>query len=101
MTKYILGSLKALVLTGLFTTVAGQFTSAVAQRFQITAVDAVWKYKFDSAYECLDGTNWEQPGFDDSTWASGPGGFTGGETRAAALIGVNTTTLPAPTAGTI
>jgi len=82
---------------------AGHLTTVSAQRFTIFTANHVWKYKFDSAYVCQDGQTpaWESIAFDDSTWLSGPGGFTGGETRATALVGVNTTTLPAPTAGTI
>src|SRR5205823_3679423 len=38
-------------------------------------------------------------GFNDSAWLSGPGGFTGGETAANLLPVLNSTSLPAPAAG--
>ena len=78
---------------------AGEITSAVAQRANIFQNTNVWKYMAtpsDTAF-CLNGTGWETSGFDDSSWPSAPGGFTGGETSAASLVGVTTTTLPAPT----
>ena len=58
-----------------------------------------WRY---NDADCLDGIPWTAPGYDDSTvnWVSGPGGFTGGETRTEALPGVTTTSLPAPNSGT-
>ncbi len=56
---------------------------------------ASWRYNHA---DCLDGIPWTTAGYDDSgaNWASGPGGFTGGETNVAALVGVTTTSLPAP-----
>ena len=69
-------------------------TGAFAQRFTIFPLTNVWRYNTT----CLDSTGWEQPGYDDSTWASGPGGFTGGENNAGLLPILNTRTLPAPNA---
>ena len=92
-----------MVLGTVLAALAGHLTSVSAQRFTIFTANHVWKYKFDSVYVCQDGQSpaWETTAFDDSSWLSGPGGFTGGETRATALIGVNTTTLPAPVAAGI
>src|SRR5207253_1528531 len=59
---------------------------------QIFPANDPWKYSSD----CHDGDNWQTTGFDDSTWPSGPGGFTGGETAANLLPILNTTSLPAP-----
>src|SRR6185436_5565909 len=67
--------------------------TANAQLFQIFPVNQTWKY---NETECLDGTNWQLPAYDDWAWPSGPGGFTGGETTAAILAQCNTTTLAAP-----
>ena len=78
--------------------VAGQLSTALAQRFNIFPTNKVWKYmaSTDTGF-CLNGTGWETTGYDDSGWPEAPGGFTGGETAAAALVGVTTRTLPAPT----
>src|SRR5437016_14034734 len=54
---------------------------ASAQEFSIFGLTNIWKY----STVCHDGDNWQTPGFDDSTWGSGPGGFTGGETSATLL----------------
>src|ERR1043165_5550603 len=66
--------------------------TGTAQQFNIFGLTNVWKYSTD----CHDGDNWQTPGYDDSSWLSGPGGFTGGETSAAILPILNTRTLPAP-----
>jgi hypothetical protein len=78
---------------------AGQMTSALAQHTNVFPNTNVWKYMAtasDTSF-CLNGTGWETAAYDDSSWPSAPGGFTGGETSAAALVGVTTTSLPAPT----
>src|ERR1041384_7017226 len=72
--------------------------SILEAQAQLTVVlprTSTWHY---NASQCLDSTGWEQPGYDDSAWSSGPGGFTGGETAAALLAQCSTTTLPAPAA---
>ena len=71
--------LKVSILVLLITAALAHLTTANAQRFSIFGVTQVWKY----ATDCHDGDGWETTGFDDSTWLSGPGGFTGGETAAA------------------
>lgn len=81
----------------------GQFLAVRAAEFNILPVNKVWKYMAETNSQtfCLQGTGWEQEDFDDSSWPSGPGGFTGGEnTSGTSLAGLlNTTNLPAPTAG--
>jgi hypothetical protein len=93
------------VLTLLMGALAGGFTSASAQQFNIFPVNKVWKYMAvtNPPTFCLDGSGWETSPYDDSLWPSGPGGFTGGENTAATLTSLagllNTTTLPAPNGG--
>ena len=62
-------------------------------------LNASWRYNHT---DCLDGVPWTATGYDDTVvnWTNAPGGFTGGETRPEALLGVTTTTLPAPGSGT-
>src|SRR5437762_2464629 len=85
--KFFLRLLAALIF------LAGYLTTASAATLtQIFPADDPWKY--DPA--CHDGDNWQTTLFDDSTWLSGPGGFTGGETAAGIVPILHTTTLPAP-----
>lgn len=84
--------LRLLILPLVLLGVAAATYQAAAQRFPILQVTNVWKYSID----CLNGTGWEQPGYNDAAWLSGPGGFTGGEGNAALLPVLNTRTLPAP-----
>src|SRR5438105_8010587 len=72
--------------------VCGYVSTATAQLTQIFPANDPWKYSTD----CHDGDNWQTATFDDSSWLSGPGGFTGGETSATITPILNTTTLPAP-----
>jgi glucose/arabinose dehydrogenase/mono/diheme cytochrome c family protein len=81
------------VLAGL----AAALANAPAQEIRTTvlAMNATWRYNHA---DCLDGVSWTAPDYNDSgpNWLAGLGGFTGGETRVEALLGVSTTTLPAP-----
>jgi len=63
----------------------------------LVSLNAVWRYNHA---DCLDAVGWMATNYNDTigNWLSGPGGFTGGETRVEALVGVTTTTLPAPNA---
>jgi uncharacterized repeat protein (TIGR03806 family) len=56
-----------------------------------------WRYNH---VDCLDAVAWTATNYNDTVgnWTNATGGFTGGETRAEALLGVNTSTLPAPNA---
>src|SRR5688572_24633450 len=60
-------------------------------------IASTWRYNH---MDCLDAVGWAATNYDDTVgnWASGVGGFTGGETRVEALVGVNTSVLPAPNA---
>src|SRR5437870_3615461 len=60
----------------LLSALLGDLTTANAQRFTIFGITNVWKYSTN----CHDEDGWETSGYDDSSWESGPGGFTGGET---------------------
>lgn len=66
--------------------------TAQAQRFNILPLTNQWRY----STACLDGTGWETRGYADGGWATGQGGFTGGETTASILDVCTTRTLPAP-----
>src|SRR5437763_15728835 len=88
--------------------IGGVLASAIlgsAQSVNIIPVNQTWKYMANTNDQmfCLTGTGWETTAYDDSAWPSGPGGFTGGDNTAATLTSLagllNTTSLPAPTAG--
>ena len=52
----------------------------------LVRLNAAWRYNHA---DCLVGTAWTATNYDDTigNWLSGPGGFTGGETRPEALLG--------------
>jgi hypothetical protein len=87
---------KVLAWAILLTATTGQMTSALAQRFNIFQTNSTWRYEYRNPYVCLDGVNWQASAYDDSGWQEAIGGFTGNETAGGALVGVTTTTLPAP-----
>jgi len=70
-------TLRALILTGIVLAIAGQFSTALAQKFIIFPANHDWKYlatASDIAF-CLSEppTGWETTGYDDGDWLSGPG----------------------------
>ena len=75
---------------------AALLSTAHAQLTQVFGPTDPWKYDF----ACHDVDNWQTTIYDDSSWSSGPGGFTGGENTPATLTLLtgllNTTSLPAP-----
>ena len=79
--------------------VAAVRVQAQGTNFALINLNSTWRYNHA---DCLDGVAWTNSAYDDSAgnWLSGPGGFTGGETRPEALLGVSTTTVPAPNSGT-
>src|SRR5688500_9053610 len=85
----------------LFTIAAGVTWRAQAQplSFSIFGPTNSWRYNHT---DCFVWAGWAASNYDDSgvNWQAGPGGFTGGETRAEALLGVTTTSLPATNSGT-
>src|SRR6185503_4832804 len=84
--------LKMLVLSGIIIAIS-QLSTAWAQLTLLFNTNKVWAYYSN----CLDtATDWMQPNYDDGDWPTGPGRFTGGETAAASLVGVTTTTLVPP-----
>jgi hypothetical protein len=70
-------------------------TQAQPLETNLLPLNATWRYNHA---DCLDGVPWTTAAYDDTTvnWTAGPGGFTGGEANTAALLGVTTTSLPAP-----
>lgn len=76
----------------LLAAVVAPLTTAQAQLTQIFPVTQVWSYDVN----CHDGENFQAVGFNDAGWATGPGGFTGGENNVAIVPILNTTSLPAP-----
>lgn len=76
------------------------WAGAQAVQTNLLSLNAAWRYNHTT---CLDGVPWATTNYDDSVlnnWTNAAGGFTGGEANAAALVGVSTTTLPAPNSGT-
>ena len=70
---------------------------AFAQGTTLVLLNLTDSWRYNHA-DCLDGIPSTAPGYDDSTvnWVSGPGGFTGGETRTEALPRVTRAVPPAP-----
>src|SRR2546423_10637068 len=84
--------MKKLLLSLTAALVCGYVSTASAQLTQIFPANDPWKYSTD----CHDGDGWQTSTFDDTSWLSGPGGFTGGENAACLFPGLNTRAPPAP-----
>lgn len=89
----LLAAAGAAVLTVLATLSARAQPSEVV----VLPIASSWRYNH---MDCLNAVAWAATNYDDTigNWAAGTGGFTGGETDPNALVGVSTTTLPAPNA---
>ena len=75
-------------------------TQAQPLETNLLSLNASWRYNHTN---CFSDASWTATNYDDSNlnnWTNAPGGFTGGETRPEALLGVTTSTLPAPNNGT-